>query len=196
MRIKINWCYNSFLVLRQCCILVSSPLPLELHLMPTYIQEFNDELTSALDNLKSTFEDFGFETVDGLSASDLGELEGFEKLATYGDSKKYCDFKRFKDRIAASLFSEQDTPIRDFDWDTVEIEFDSSLLAYTKYKEAHENISQELTGDQTVESVTLFEESEIKDKLLAYAIENDMVYEVMLGGESHYLIQDRLKKEL
>ena len=59
-----------------------------------------------------------------------------------------------------------------------------------------EQVTDNLTGDQTLRTVQILSEDEIKQKLLDYFIENDRLYEINTGSGTGYLLNDSYKNIL
>lgn len=164
-------------------------------IMTTLILELNNDLIRNIEELKNTFEDYDFKTKDNFSTADLDDISGFEKLAVQqGQVIPFDDFKR---KIRSSLFSlDDDVSKSDFDWDLVEQEYDQVQKLYENYSAVIVQVEENLTGQQEVSTTLLESEESIKNLLLQYFIEQNLVYEIENQGEIFYMINDQIRAKL
>ena len=165
--------------------------------MSISIPDLKSDLNGLIDELKGMFLGFNFNTKDGLTLDDLDDIEGFEKFAVAADTSTAIKFSQFQKKLSPSLYSEdEDIPKSAFDWDEVEEIFDTTVTAYNNYRSASEQVNDNLTGNQTVDDVILHDESELKNLLLQYAIDSNLVYEINVDGETHYLPSQQLQDKI
>lgn len=145
--------------------------------MTDIMNEIKDELCNHIDNLRDLFEDHDFNTKDGHSSGDLDGVDGFELVAVQdGEVLSFGDFKK---TIKFDFFTnDDDVKISDFDWDDLESSYDTVVESYTAYRELRENIEENLTGDQTLDSVDIMDKEDIMDRLLTHMIDEGLVYEI------------------
>lgn len=145
--------------------------------MSEILDEIKDELYNSIENLRDLFEDYDFNTIDGHSSADLDGIDGFKLVAVKDDV--LLSFSKFKKIIKFDFFSNNgDVAISDFDWDALESQYDTVCESYSAYRVLYESIEDNLTGDQTVESVEVMDKDDLMERLLNLMLEEDMIYEV------------------
>lgn len=147
--------------------------------MNNLITEAKSELEGEIDNLSGLFEDYDFNTIDGLDKSCLKTISGFESLAVDDNSVKR--FSIIKKTIKASLFSNDDDhyKVSDFDWDQFEETLEEITEKYATYTELLESVEDNLTGNLTVDTANVLNASDLMSKLLELAVDQNDVYEIM-----------------
>lgn len=165
--------------------------------MTTTTSELTSELLGLINGLKDSFYDFNFKTKKGLTRDDLDGVAGFEKFVIVDGSATPIDFSQFKKLIAPSLYSKDDDfNVDDFEWEEVENNFDYAIDSYNNYKLSIDQINENLTGQQTLDSVVLYDETELKNLLLQNALDHNLVYEINVAGEIHYIPSQKLQDDL
>lgn len=145
--------------------------------MSNVMNEIKDELINEIDNLRDFFEDYDFNTKNGHSSGDIDGIDGFELIAV--EDEEPVAFSAFKKGIKHDFYSnDDDIKISDFDWDELEIQYDSVVEKYNAYKALYVEIEDNLTGDQTVDSVELMDKEDVMERLLNYMIQEGLIYEV------------------
>lgn len=145
--------------------------------MSDIMNEIQDELINEIDNLRDLFEDYDFNTKNGHSSGDLDGIDGFELIAV--EDGEAIPFSQLKKTIKYDFFTNDDgIKLSDFDWDQLENYYDSVVEKYMAYKALCEEIKDNLTGDQTVDSVELMDKEDVMERLLNYMIQEGLIYEV------------------
>lgn len=159
------------------------------------ISEKSDELSNALDNLRDCFCDFDFLTKDGLTAEDLSDIKGFEKLLIC--NSELIEFDDFTIKIKKSLHSlVDDLKKSDFDWDDLYDNFIDACEKYDSLKKLKEQIKDNLTGDQEVETVNIYDKEALNDLVMEYLISNNLIYEIEDQEETYYLLNSNLESKI
>lgn len=163
--------------------------------MTITIVEIQNELNSAIQNLRDSFDGFDFKTKSGFTLGDIDQIEGFEKIAVVNET--IIEFNDFQSKIHKSLFSEDgETKKADFDWDNVANYYDEVEREYRNYQEIKQQIQDNLTGDQDIETAELHSELDLKTALMNYFEGENLIYEVNNNGDALYLLNDTLKEKL
>lgn len=163
--------------------------------MSTSVLEIKEKLTNSIDELRNSFDEYDFQTNESLSASDLNEISGFERFAVLNN--EVISFEAFRRKIVKSLFSlDNDVNVSDFDWDVVESQFDEVSTEYAEYQSVLDQVQDNITGDQDSITVALESAEDIKSMLLQHLIDQNLIYEITVEGEIHYLVHDKLRKQL
>ena len=145
--------------------------------MSEILDEIKDELYNSIENLRDLFEDYDFNTIDGHSSGDLDGIDGFKLVAVKDDV--LLSFSKFKKSMKYDFFSNSDdVAVSDFEWDALENQYNAVCESYTAYQVLYESIEDNLTGDQTVESVELLDKEDLMERLLTLMLEENMIYEV------------------
>lgn len=159
------------------------------------LSELKEELNHFLDNLCACFDGFDFQTSDGISLDDIKTKEGIEKLIKSGS--EVIEFDVFKNLIKKSLYPiEDDLKNTDFDWDSLAYEYEEVKSKIETIDSTIEQLKENLTGDQDVNTVEWHTEAELKDKLLEYFLSENLAYEITIYGEKQYLLNNSIEKKL
>lgn len=145
--------------------------------MSDIMNEIKDELINHIDSLRDFFEDYDFNTPQGHSKVDIDGIHGFELIAVKDEVP--LSFHDFKKNIKCDFHSnDDDVKTSEFDWDELENLYEEVAFKYNSYKALYIEIEDNLTGDQTVDSVELMDKDDVMERLLDYMIQEGLIYEV------------------
>ena len=145
--------------------------------MSDIMNEIKDELINEIENLRDLFGDYDFNTKNGHSSSDIDGIDGFELIAV--EDEECIPFSDFRKSIKYDFYSnDDDLKTSEFDWDELESQYDEVVVKYNSYKALYVEIEDNLTGDQTVDSVELMDKDDVMERLLNYMIQEGLIYEV------------------
>lgn len=163
--------------------------------MSILVEKISD-LENAIDNLRSCFNDFDFLTKCGLTVEDISDISGFEKFVL--DDSDIIYFENFCLKIKKSLVSLDDEVEKsEFDWDYLSHCYEDAVDKYKEYSNLKEQIEENLTDQQEFENVSIHQKDDIKDALLNYMIEENLLKEInSIDGEVYYLVNPELEKKL
>ena len=119
-------------------------------------------------------------------------------LRYYLEIFKDFTFSDFRKSIKYDFYSnDDDIKTSDFDWDELESQYDEVVVKYNSYKALYVEIEDNLTGDQTVDSVELMDKDDVMERLLNYMIQEGLVYEVNHAEEGIlYIANAEIEKKL
>lgn len=156
--------------------------------MTNLFDEVKEIFEEKLGNLTDTFEDYDYESPDGVTQSDLSDIDVFIKFIVIdGEAISYSKFEK---KIRSGLFSIEGADLKDFDWDNLESHYSDCIDAYTEYSSLSEQIEENLTGGQTLETVKIYSEDEIKQKLFEHFMEKNSLYEINVDSGTGYILND------
>lgn len=157
--------------------------------------EKKDELNNAIDNLRDCFDGFDFLTKEGLSVLDIDSIDGLKIIAV--EDGELIDYDDFVKKIRKSLFSEDDDIKKsNFDWDNLSDNYYDVSEKYESLKLLQEQVEGDLTGDQELDTVEIYDKESLNDLFLDYLASNNLIYEVHIDGETYFLLNSELEKKM
>ena len=157
--------------------------------------EKKDELNNAIDNLRDCFYGFDFLTKEGLSVLDIDSIDGLKIIAV--EDGELIDYDDFVKKIRKSLFSEDDDIKKsNFDWDNLSDNYYDVSEKYESLKLLQEQVEGDLTGDQELDTVEIYDKESLNDLFLDYLASNNLIYEVHIDGETYFLLNSELEKKM
>ena len=157
--------------------------------------EKKDELNNAIDNLRDFFDGFDFLTKEGLSVLDIDSIDGLKIIAV--EDGELIDYDDFVKKIRKSLFSEDDDIKKsNFDWDNLSDNYYDVSEKYESLKLLQEQVEGDLTGDQELDTVEIYDKESLNDLFLDYLASNNLIYEVHIDGETYFLLNSELEKKM
>ncbi len=162
--------------------------------MTDLLTEIKENFEEKLATLVDAFDEYDYESAEGVTKDDFNDIEKFILFIVING--KAISYSKFEKKIRSGLFSNDGADLKDFDWDVLENRYYDCIEAYTEYSSVCEQVTDNLTGDQTLRTVQILSEDEIKQKLLDYFIENDRLYEINTGSGTGYLLNDSYKNIL
>lgn len=160
------------------------------------LQEKNDELLSALDNLVNGFSGWDFCTKTGMTADEMTEVCGFQQIAL--EDEDLISFDDFQAKIYKSLKSETNESKSNFDWEVLADLYQDACDKYTAYFDITNQIEDtfELEENRTVGDIEIHHADDLKIALIDYLVANNMAFVIKVDGDDCYMLSSDLESKL